>query len=191
MFLIVGLGNPGKKFKNTRHNIGFRVVDKYSKLNKFPPWKNKKEFLSLISEGKVNNIKIILAKPQTFMNDSARAIRLLIENFRLQIENLLLIHDEFDIPLGKIKISSGKNSAGHKGVQSIINELNTKEFYRFRIGIKQPNYEFKKIIKKNFVLEKFSKKEEEILNKILLKTCDAISLAITKGMKIAMNVYNK
>ncbi len=135
MILIVGLGNPGKKYQLTRHNIGFQVVDEFVKKNNFPDFKISKKFNALISEGIVDGAKVILAKPQTFMNNSGKAVKSLIRNWKLEIRNLVVVHDDIDLPLGKIKISIGRGSAGHKGVQSIIDELATKNFVRFRIGI--------------------------------------------------------
>lgn len=189
MKLIIGLGNPGKKFEKTRHNLGFLVLDAIKKKWNFKKFKKSRKFLAEISKGKFNKEEIILAKPQTFMNNSGKATKLLIENCRLQIENLWVIHDDLDIPLGKIKISFGHGSAGHRGVQSIIDELGTKNFFRFRAGIK-PGSKLQSRIE-NFVLEKFSKKEEKKFKKGIKKTCQAIEVAIKEGIEKAMQKYNK
>jgi len=137
MKIIVGLGNPGKKFEKTRHNLGFMVLDKFSRKNKFPKFKMQKEFLAEISEKKIGKEKIILAKPQTFMNNSGKSVKILTRTFNLEPKNLFVIHDDLDIPFGKIKISFGRGSAGHRGVQSIIDEIGTRDFVRFRIGIEK------------------------------------------------------
>jgi PTH1 family peptidyl-tRNA hydrolase len=203
MKVIVGLGNPGKKFEKTRHNLGFMVIESLkSEFKHFSDWKKSKKLLSKISEGKINNERVILVKPQTFMNDSGKAVKSLIRNFLLNktmtelSKCLFVIHDDIDIPLGKIKISVGRGSAGHKGVQSIIDEIGTKNFVRFRIGIK-PNSKFKmqnaklKFKIQNFVLEKFNKKEEKILKEVFERACRAIEMAIKEGVEKAMSEFNK
>jgi PTH1 family peptidyl-tRNA hydrolase len=201
MKIIVGLGNPGKKFEKTRHNLGFIVLDRFSRKNKFPKFEMKREFLAEISEKKILKEKIILAKPQTFMNNSGLAVKRILEKLRTfnigpLTSNLWVIHDDLDIPFGKIKISFGRGSAGHKGVQSIINEIGTKNFVRFRIGIK-PNSKFKmqnaklKFKIQNFVLEKFNKNEEKILKEVIEMVCRAIEMAIKEGVEKAMSEFNK
>jgi PTH1 family peptidyl-tRNA hydrolase len=186
MKVIVGLGNPGKKFKGTRHNVGADILDFFSKKKKFPKFKLEKKIESEISEKKLGKEKVILLKPQTFINNSGKAIKSFTESYKLKAESLFVIHDDLDIPIGKFKISIGKGSGGHKGVQSIINELGTKDFVRFRIGI-GPRL---KIKTKNFVLEKFTRKEKKILKKVSDKVCQAIEMAIGKGVEKAMQKYN-
>ena len=158
MFLIVGLGNPKRKFKKTRHNIGFRVLDCIQKENGFPKFKFEKKFNADVSV--TNNI--ILLKPQTFMNNSGRAIKAFRDYYKINIEDIFIIHDDLSLELGKVKLSYDKESAGHNGVRSIITDLQTKKFKRIRIGIK-PIEKIESI--KDFVLKKFSKKEELILQK--------------------------
>ncbi len=191
MILIVGLGNPGRKFQRTRHNLGFWVLDRFKKKNKFSDWKLKKKFEAKISEGKLGRKKIILAKPQTFMNNSGRAVKLLIAYYRLPLTNLFVVHDDLDILLGKIKIVKTKGSAGHRGVQSIIDEIKKRNFIRFRIGIrpKISNSEFE--TKDKFVLQKFSKEEIKILKKVIERTGKAIETTINKGVEKTMSQFNK
>jgi PTH1 family peptidyl-tRNA hydrolase len=193
MKIIVGLGNPGKKFEKTRHNLGFMVLDRFARKNKFPKFKMKKEFLATVSEKKIGKEKIILVKPQTFMNNSGLAVKRIFEKLRTSnieplTSNLWVIHDDLDIPFGKIKISFGRGSGGHKGVQSIIDEIGRKDFVRFRIGIGKKEVGIRK---KEFVLEKFSKKEEKILKKVIELICRAIEMAIKEGIKKAMSEFNK
>jgi PTH1 family peptidyl-tRNA hydrolase len=193
MKIIVGLGNPGKKFEKTRHNLGFMVLDGFSKKNKFPKFKMKKEFLAMVSEKKIGKEKIILVKPQTFMNNSGLAVKEILKKLRTSnieplTSNLWVIHDDLDIPFGKIKISFGRGSGGHKGVQSIIDEIGRKDFVRFRIGIGKKEVGIRK---KEFVLEKFSKKEEKILKKVIELICRAIEMAIKEGIEKAMSEFNK
>lgn len=169
MILIVGLGNPGKKFEKTRHNVGSRVIGEL-------------EFLNLKN--------VVLAKPTTFMNESGKAVKKLTHDLRLTTNNLWVIHDDLDLPLGKIRISVGRGSAGHKGVQSIINELKTKNFTRFRIGIKPTTHNLQLKTIDKFVLQKFDKEEEKIVKKVIKKTAEAIELCLKEGVEKSMNKYN-
>lgn len=191
MKIIVGLGNPGRKFQKTRHNLGFRVLDRFLREKKFPNFKISKKYNSLISKGILDKEKIILAKPQTFMNESGKAVKILTKSYKLKAESLFVIHDDIDLPLGKIRISKGRGSAGHKGVQSIIDELGTKNFVRFRIGIKPKSYKLKAKSLEKFVLQKFTKKEEKILKDVIKRTCQAIETAIIKEIETAMSQFNK
>jgi len=138
MILIAGLGNPGKKYQGTRHNIGFLVIDQLKTLN---------------PEG------VVLAKPQTFMNNSGKAVKSLLGDYKEKPENLIVVHDDIDLPLGKIKIAKDRGAAGHKGVESIIKELKTKNFTRLRIGIQPKSGKPRK--SEIFVLQKFKKEEEK------------------------------
>lgn len=198
MIFIIGLGNPGKKLEKTRHNLGFFILDAFLKKNRklyhFSKFELKKENHSLISEGKLNNKEIFLIKPQTFMNQSGQAIRSLIKPYLhkksiVLKRDLWVVHDEIDLPLGKMKISVGRGSAGHKGVQSIIDELRTKNFVRFRIGIGPKNERAKDLGK--FVLTKFNKSEEKMLKTVIKKAVEAIELAIREGVEKAMSQFNK
>ena len=168
MILIVGLGNPGKKYQETRHNLGFRVIDEL---------------------GFLKDKKIILTKPKTFMNLSGKAVKSLMTKYKVPPLNLWVIHDDIDLPLGKIRISKGRGAAGHKGVESIIKELKTKNFVRFRIGIQPKIYKPKNIEK--FVLQKFNKDEERIVKEVIKKSAEAIEFALTQGIEKAMSKYNK
>ncbi len=179
-FLIVGLGNPGEKFEKTRHNIGFRVVDDFQQNNSFPDFVFSKKFNSLISEGKIEGKKIILAKPQTFMNSSGKAVKKILIYSPLAIcHSLIVVHDDIDLPFGKIKISQNRGSAGHKGVESIITELGAKNFKRVRIGIQPKNGKPQNI--EVFVLKNFTGAEEKELKQIT-------SLASLEIKKIISNV---
>ncbi len=157
MIIIVGLGNPGKKYEKTRHNIGFRVIDELAKK-------------------KTRNF--IIAKPQTFMNNSGKAVKGLVNFYKIKPENLWIIHDDIDLPMGKIRIAKSRGSAGHKGVESIIKELKTKDFNRLRIGI-QPKTGKPKAVDK-FVLQNFTKEEEKIIKGVVEETIQAIEHNINK-----------
>jgi PTH1 family peptidyl-tRNA hydrolase len=187
--IIVGLGNPGEKYKETRHNTGFQVVDKFAEKNNFPEFKLSKKFNSLVSEGIFNDEKIVLAKPQTFMNNSGVAVKKISANHKLKTTNLIVIHDDIDLPLGKIKIVKNRGSAGHKGVESIIKSLGNNDFVRIRIGIlpkigKPKNQE-------NFVLQKFTKEEKTIIEKTTARAISSLDSLVQKGLEITMNEYNK
>lgn len=187
MILIVGLGNPGKKYELTRHNLGFRVVDEFKKKNNFPDFKFQKIFNTDLSQGQINGQKIILAKPQTYMNKSGETVKKLISNLRFPIFNLWIVHDDIDLPLAKIRISKGRGAAGHKGVESIIKELENKNFVRFRIGI-QPKQTHRPVYgTEKFVLKKFTKDEEKIVKDVIEKTVEAIKFSLQSGLEKAMS----
>ena len=189
MILIVGLGNPGIKYKRTRHNIGFRVLDELQEENDFPDFKFSKKFNALISKKDTGKEKIILVKPKTFMNNSGQAVRKLSTYYSLPTISLIVVHDDIDLPLGKIRISKKRGSAGHKGVESIIKELGNKNFIRLRIGIRNQESGVKNSEK--FVLKNFIKEEEKIVEKITKKNCSALKIILSKGLEKAMNEFNK
>ncbi|PIP17618.1 MAG: aminoacyl-tRNA hydrolase [Parcubacteria group bacterium CG23_combo_of_CG06-09_8_20_14_all_35_9] len=167
--LIVGLGNPGKTYEKTRHNVGFFTLEiLYKKLfgfHNFSEFKEEKKFKALVSKKVPNGI--ILAKPLTFMNNSGESVNLLTDFYKIPInpENLWVIHDDIDLSLGQYRIQESRGSAGHKGVSSVIEILGTKNFKRVRIGILAPSKG--KIPTEDYVLQKFPKDEEKILKKCI------------------------
>jgi PTH1 family peptidyl-tRNA hydrolase len=168
MILIVGLGNPSKKYQKTRHNVGSRTIDELSSLN-------------------LENV--FLVKPTVFMNESGKPVKALLKTYRLKPDNLIVVHDDIDLPVGKIRIVKNRGAAGHRGVGSIIKELRTKNFIRFRVGVcpkagKPKNPE-------RFVLQKFHKEEEEIIKEMIKKTAQAIELFLKEGLEKTMNKFNK
>ncbi len=166
MYLIVGLGNPGKEYANTPHNAGFMALDEFQKEHSFPDFKLSKKHSSLISEGILNQVKVVLAKPQTFMNNSGKAVQSLLKlGLSKTKPSLVVIHDDIDISLGKVKVSKGSGSAGHKGVESIIQALGTKDFTRIRIGICPENGKPENV--EDFVLRSFQKSELPLLQSAL------------------------
>jgi len=193
MILIVGLGNPGKKFQKTRHNSGWLALDllqkKLEKKSDFSSWKESKKLKAEISKGKINNETIILAKPLTFMNLSGQAVKAVSSFYKIQPNNLFVIHDDIDISLGKIKVARNRGAAGHKGIQSIISELGEKKFNRLRIGIKPWNIKPKNTEK--FVLLEFNEKEKVIIKKAAEKSAQAIEMIINEGIDKVMNEFNK
>jgi len=171
MKLIIGLGNPGEEYKKTRHNAGFLAVDDIASKLQATSYKLQANFNAEISERIINNEKVILAKPQTFMNNSGQAVKAIVDYYKINLENIIVIHDDLDIPLGEYKISKNKNSGGHKGVQSIIDYLGTKDFLRIRIGIMIEN---KKTPTEKFVLERFNKDEMEIVEEVIREIVEEI-----------------
>lgn len=187
--IIVGLGNPEKKYIYTRHNIGFRIVDEFRKINNFPEFKLSKKFNSLTSEGFINDEKVILVKPQTFMNKSGKAVKSLLGFYKTTKTVLVVIHDDVDLPLEKIRIIKNRGAAGHKGVESIVKEIGTKNFIRIRIGIQSEKEKPRNT--EQFVIQKFKKEEKESIKKIIERAVRTIELILRKGEEKAMNEYNK
>jgi len=181
MTIIIGLGNPGKKFENTRHNVGFMAIDEFAKKNSFPDFELEKKFDALVSEDN----DIMLAKPQTFMNESGKAVKKMLA--KNNTENLIVIHDDIDLPVGKIKIIKDRGSAGHKGVESIIQNIGNENLIRIRVGIGgNKNVDAMKIVLKNFSAE-----EQKLVNNAIQKAVDALNLFLKEGLDKTMNAYNK
>ena len=180
MIIIIGLGNPGEQYKNTRHNVGFMAIDKFAKESDFPEFELEKKFEAEISK----NGKVLLAKPQTFMNNSGKAAKKI--KTMNKTSTFVILHDDADLPIGKIKIVKERGSAGHKGVESIIKAIGNKGLVRMRIGIGSKNdAEAAKI-----VLKSFSPQEQKVVAKTIAKTAQAIDLFIEEGLEKAMNEYN-
>lgn len=162
MKLIIGLGNPGKKYEKTRHNLGFLVVDFLAGNNE---WKKSKKANCLYLKKQINSEKVELIKPLTFMNNSGKAVNYARKKHCINIEDIIVVHDDIDLPLGEIKIQKNRGPAGHNGVKSIIEHLKTKDFTRMRLGIKsdeQKNLETEKFVLQNFTSEEKKIVEEQI-----------------------------
>lgn len=196
MKLIVGLGNPGGQYESTRHNIGYMVVDKLAKElgETAPPW---------VIDAKRNVLtakigEVLLVKPQTFMNKSGFAVKALIDFYKLTPADVWVIHDDIDLPLGKIKIREKGSSAGHNGVESIIKELGTDTFVRFRLGIGRGkdaegeqvnrNLHHRSVI--SFVLSRFRQNEAGDMKHLVKHGAEAVQTALLKGLDRAMNRFN-
>lgn len=162
--LIVGLGNIGEQYNNTRHNIGFEVLEAYRKSNGFPEWQEKTKFKAFVSEDFINGKKVVLARPTTFMNGSGEAVRSLKDFYKVPESDILVIHDELDLPFGTVKEKTGGGSAGNNGLKSIISHIGN-DFKRLRIGIKNDLLE--KMDSADFVLAKFSAAEKKQLPEII------------------------
>lgn len=185
MKLIIGLGNPGKEYENTRHNVGFKTIDII--LNKYNISLNKNKFNADYYQGNINNEKVIILKPLTYMNLSGEAIIQFINYFKIAIKDIIIIYDDMQINLGDIRVRAKGSSGGQNGMNNIIKHLHSNEFARIRIGIgKNDNYNMK-----DFVLSKFNKEEEDILNNALKKAADAAISFINNDINNVMNQYNK
>jgi PTH1 family peptidyl-tRNA hydrolase len=178
MHLIVGLGNPGKQYEQTRHNAGFRLLDLMADGE---AWENKYDAEIIKTDS------VILAKPQLFMNLSGKSVAQILKFY--PAATLVVVHDELDFPLGSMKIMKNINSAGHNGVQSIIDETGTKDFIRIRIGVSNP--ETKKDLPGDaYVLQKFTEQEEEILKETLSQAQQAVEVIMTQGLEAAQSKFN-
>lgn len=186
--IIVGLGNPGEKYKKTRHNLGFLALDKIREDFTLPDWEHNNLFLSHTSKGKISKKQALLAKPQTFMNNSGKAVKKLVSSFKLQASSLIVIHDDIDIEVGKIKIAQNRGPGGHKGIESIISHIGNKNFTRIRCGIKPPTR--KPASTDRFVLQNFTTAEQKIITETLLIITKAIETILLKGTEKAMNEFN-
>ncbi len=180
MLTIVGLGNWKEKYQETRHNIGFLVLDQLlPQISPNKGWQKNSQTGCLEARGE----GFLLAKPQTFMNLSGQAVKELVDFYKLDINNLLLVNDDLDLGFGEIRIDKNRGSAGHRGVESVIEALGTKDFWRARVGIGRPEESEKEGRVADFVLEKFSQEEKKHLEKIINETANLLSLAIEKGVE--------
>lgn len=185
MRLIVGLGNPGKKYELTRHNVGFEIVDL---LHREICGKNfRRQNFSLVSGGYLEDKRLILAKPQTFMNSSGVAVASLVSRYDISLENLYVIYDDLNLDMGFLRIRSKGSAGGHKGVKSIIKSLGTQLFPRLRVGIGQPPEQMDVM---NYVLGRFSVKEREEIDHMEYIAIDALKVMILDGTESAMNKFN-
>jgi len=186
MFLIVGLGNPGPEYEDTRHNLGFRVINELASRLGISSLKSKHH--SFIGEGKIGDHKVILAEPQTFMNESGPAVRGLLSWYKLEIKNLMVIYDDVDLEVGKIRIREGGSAGGHHGVESVIAAIGTSEFARVRIGIGRENLTADVT---DYVLQKIPPSQREPLDTAIATAADAVEEIIKNGLDKAMNSFNK
>lgn len=189
MKIIIGLGNPGKQHENTRHNLGFLVLDKIAEnLQAQRDFKENKRLKSEILKTTLGNEVVILAKPKTFMNLSGQAVQAILSFHKASIKNLLVIHDDLDLPLGKIRFSRESGPAGHNGVSSIIESLGTNDFIRLRVGIAtESNLATRN---KNFVLGKFSSEEETKIKAAIETATDATEFYVKEGFEKSAAKYN-
>src|SRR6266496_6542649 len=184
-FLLIGLGNPGREYQNNRHNFGFMLMDRIAV--RIDARGLKVQSKAIVTSGMYQDRKLILAKPQTYMNLSGQAIQGLANFYKLPLENLLVAHDDLDIPFGTIRMRPGGGPGGQKGVASTIAQLGTKDFARLRLGIGRPPG---KMDPSAFVLQNFSRDESKILSEILDHAAEAALEFVMNGLDKAMNKYN-
>jgi PTH1 family peptidyl-tRNA hydrolase len=185
--VIIGLGNPDKKYDKTRHNIGFDVVDYLADSWLFS-WQKNTKFKGLFSEGiGPNKNKLRLLKPLTYMNLSGESVRALLDWYKLPIESILVVYDDMDLPIGKIRMRLSGSAGGHNGIKSIISHLGGQNFPRLRIGIGKSAGKKQAI---SHVLSTFSQQEKELISEVLKVTKEAIELSLKEGIEKSMSLYN-
>lgn len=185
MYIVIGLGNPGKDYTNTRHNIGFSVIDYLSK--EYNINLNKIKFKSVFGEGYIGREKVILCKPQTYMNNSGLAVREIVDFYKVDLSNLIVIVDDIDIDFATLRIKRKGSAGSHNGLKSIINHIQRDDFPRIKIGIgsKHPKQDLA-----DFVLSRFSKEELKDMEIAARKAADAVKVMIDDDITEAMNIYN-
>jgi PTH1 family peptidyl-tRNA hydrolase len=183
--LIVGLGNIGPEYEQTRHNIGFIVVDTLTDNG----WENFDKGRALVSKAQLGNEDVIFAKPTTMMNLSGQAVSRLAQFYKIAPENIWIVYDELDLPLGRIKIAQGGSDNGHNGTISITRQLGHNRFWRFRVGIDAR--QSREIPGRAYVLQAFDEQQQPLLQKSIQQAADAIKLSLSHGQKAAMQQYNK
>ena len=185
MYLIVGLGNPEEKYANTRHNMGFETINQLSK--KFQIEVNKTKFDSLYGKGEIEGEKVILVKPQTYMNLSGVAVKKFINFYKLPIENVIIIYDDLDIEAGIIKVRKKGGPGTHNGMKSVVNEIKVEDFLRIRIGIGMTQNKEDLL---NYLLDKIPDNEYSVLKIAIQNAVDAICEILKNGVDSSMNKYN-
>lgn len=192
---MVGLGNPGDEYLSSRHNVGRMALDKWRVAAGWPEWQYSKKALGLVTTGDLPGAKLKLLLPETMMNNSGRSVKALITSAQKRAR-LIVIHDDLDLPLGAFKLSFGRGSAGHRGVESVIRALKSRDFLRLRVGVtpSTPGGKLKKPKQSKdliaFILGKFSPTEFAVLNRAFKKITAALTLAVTVGRERAMSEYN-
>jgi PTH1 family peptidyl-tRNA hydrolase len=193
MKLIVGLGNPGRVYAHNRHNIGFMCLNHFSKTQGIRL--EKKQGQSRTGSGRADGVKLMVARPQTYMNLSGEAVGQLVRKFRIDLGDLTVIHDDLDLPVGKIRLRQGGGSGGHNGIASIIARLGSPDFCRIRVGIGRPLFfegsaGDKETAIIDYVLSDFRAEEKKIMAKVIPVVGQAILCLLTEGLVTAMNEYN-
>lgn len=184
LYIIAGLGNPGRKYENTRHNLGFITIDLLAEDLGIRV--NKLKFKALIGEGRIGSSRVILVKPQTYMNNSGESLREIVQFYKIPMENLVVIYDDFDIPAGSLRVRKFGSAGTHNGMRSIIYQLQSDRFPRIRIGMGSED----KGNLINFVIGGFRKEEVPVMEEAVRNAADACKCIVTDGIDLAMNQYN-
>jgi PTH1 family peptidyl-tRNA hydrolase len=192
MKLIVGLGNPGFLYARNRHNVGFMCVSHLARMRKITF--DRKQGHARTGIGNIAGYRVVLARPQTYMNASGESVRALMKKLNVNTADLIVIHDDLDLPVGKIRLRLGGSSGGHKGIDSIIARIGTRDFYRVRVGIGRPEIDAEVIDKESavidYVLKDFTREEKKIIDTVIPHVSEAIVFLLAKGLTTAMNKYN-
>lgn len=183
MYLIVGLGNPGQEYKATRHNIGFDVIDIIS--SKYNIELNRKKFKGIYGEGRINDEKVILLKPTTYMNLSGESIREIIDFYKISPENIIVAYDDISLHIGRLRVRAQGSAGGHNGIKSIISSIGTDSFPRVKVGVGGPKDNLV-----SHVLGKFSKEERKVVDETLDTVAATVICILTEGVNSAMNKFN-
>lgn len=186
MYIVAGLGNPGSSYLETRHNVGFKTIDILASQLSIEV--SKKKFKALVGEGNLDGKKVVLLKPQTYMNLSGESIFEAISWYKIPVVNLIIIYDDIDLPIGKLRIRAKGSAGTHNGMRSIVEHLEVVDFPRIRIGVGKPN--LKDFNLANFVLSKFSEEEKPEIELSLRNSADAVKDIIQSGINVAMNKFN-
>lgn len=186
MKLIIGLGNPGKQYEKTRHNIGFDIIDKLSKRNNIPL--NEAKLKGIYGKGMINSQKVILLKPLTYMNLSGECIKAIMDYYKIETEDIVVIYDDLDLPVGKIRLRQKGSAGGHNGIKSTIAHLGTQQFNRIRVGIDRPR---NGMAISDYVLGKFTNEENGILQDVIINCAAACENWMEQPFLQIMNQYNQ
>lgn len=186
MRIIVGLGNPGTQYRMSRHNIGFQVVDRLARLNHIPI--RAKRFKSLYGTGWIDSQQVLVTKPVTFMNRSGESVKKATDFFRLKMEDLVVVHDDLDLPFGRLRYKRRGGDGGHQGVRSVIEEMGGNNFLRLKIGIGRPPPGMDSA---DYVLRAFDRNEQFLLDQILSEAADSLKVMVLEGIEKAMNQFQK
>jgi len=184
-YLIAGLGNPGAEYRQNRHNIGFMVVDTLAEVSRIAL--RRVEFRALVGKGSLDDTRLILAKPQTYMNASGQSVAPLMHFYKIPESRLLVVHDDLDLPFGTLRLRPSGGTGGQRGMESIVSQLGTRDFARLRMGIGRPPG---RMDPKDYVLHDFDADQQEMLPEILQTAVDAIRRFIEDGIEKAMNDFN-
>ncbi len=183
MKIVVGLGNPGRKYNQTRHNLGFMIVEELA--NRYKIEKEESRYDAIIGHIRMNGQKVLLVKPLTYMNLSGRAVQPLVRFYKLNLQDLLIVYDDMDLDVGRLRIRKSGGTGGHKGITSITNSLSSQEFPRIRGGIGRPEHNTI-----NWVLGKFTAEEKPYIDAMVVKAADAVEAWVKYGIEKAMSEYN-
>ena len=193
MKLIVGLGNPGRKYEKSRHNLGFMCIGRLAREHKIKL--NKNQGKARTGKGIIAGNEVVLARPQTYMNLSGQSVKRLCKNYHISQEDLIVVQDDLDLPVGRIRIRQGGSSGGHKGIESIYTELGSQDFCRIRIGIGRPPAtgepaEMSEDDIIDYVLSEFTPEEKKAITEVIPVVSEAVLFLLTEGLTAAMNKYN-